>query len=1227
MNFQKLKLLLIATITLCTINVFAADVTIGNTVAGTHDTNNNTVGQSFTATKTGVISIIRVANGAGTFSGNLKIYSGAGNGGSLLHTQAVTLSGTNPVYSSYNFEDIIISASVEITSGSTYTFVFTDGTDQLIYEDGASYADGQLYVDAGATAVASFDMVFEVVQGDAVASDTTAPTFENSTPSENSVTENSVIIDVDLDEAGIAYAVAVADGDSIPNSAQVKAGQNASGATAIASASVPLNSGAFSGTISLTGLSESTAYDIYVVAQDDEGTPNLQTSPTKVDITTTAAPDTTAPTLSSVSSSNVATTTVDIKGTSNEDGTMYYVVTTNSSTPTADQVINNTVTDSVKNASSAVTASTEKTFGVTGLTASTQYYFYVVAVDGSSNKSAVSDGTFTTTAVPDTTAPTLSSVSSSNVTTTTADIKGTSNEDGTMYYVVTTSSSTPTADQVINNTVTDSVKNGDSTVTAATEKTFDVTGLTASTQYYYYVVAVDGSSNKSAVSNGTFTTTAAADTTAPTVSNVTSPTANGSYSTGDTISITVTFDEAVTVTGTPQLTLETGTTDRSLDYASGSGTNTLTFTYTVQSSDISADLDYTSTSALALNGGTIRDGAGNDAVLTLPTPGAAGSLGANKQIVINQSSSNTAPTISGTNSGQTVNDNSGAMNPFTNVVLNDADGNNISVSLSLDSTAKGSLSATTISSNTVANVQAALRAITFTPKQNRVAPGNSETTTITITVNDGTVNASDSSTTVISTSVNDIPTNISINSASIPYNSQENTKVGTFSTTDKDTNTSFSYSLVSAGSSSYGTCSSDANNNLFSISGNDLLVINPSSMQGQYSICVRTNDGNTSFEKTLTISVLGNTKPQINNITIENVNTSDTDTAAINSETYDVIVYKNYSAKIITISTSDSDNDSLDYSVSFSNEALFSTKTLENNTLTLQSPADVSGNSDITLTISDGENTISKTINFKILSFNDDNDISETGNVEVEVDNEGSTVTTVEVPTDKLKVQIKEKADTTTEHLVEIDGVQTKASSSLIGSQVEITEDGVKTTYQEGNVEVEVDGNILGKAQHKLTQNTVTTKANSELSGAQTIIQKDSDDKIEIVTRISNIEIKAKEDGSAEHKVINDSIESKTRSSIPGATTLVKTTKEVQTLVGNLISGTNTIKAKSITQEDGTTVTKFVSIDENGNESDLKSTLKDGFTFEAGNSIEIYEDNGLVYIKSTTPLNDNLVVE
>ncbi|MDU9414091.1 Ig-like domain-containing protein [Pseudomonas sp. zfem005] len=121
---------------------------------------------------------------------------------------------------------------------------------------------------------------------------------------------------------------------------------------------------------------------------------------------------------------------------------------------------------------------------------------------------------------------------------------------------------------------------------------------------------------------------------APTVTSVSSSTANGTYKIGDVITVTVRFDSAVNVTGTPTLTLETGATDRVLDYLSGSGSDTLSFTYTVQAGDSSADLDYASTSALSLNGGTIKDGANQNAILTLATPGAAGSLGANKALVV-----------------------------------------------------------------------------------------------------------------------------------------------------------------------------------------------------------------------------------------------------------------------------------------------------------------------------------------------------------------------------------------------------------------------------------------------------------------------------------------------------------------------------------------------------------------------------------------------------------------
>jgi hypothetical protein len=161
-----------------------------------------------------------------------------------------------------------------------------------------------------------------------------------------------------------------------------------------------------------------------------------------------------------------------------------------------------------------------------------------------------------------------------------------------------------------------------------------VSGLTNNTAYKFSSTATNGAGTSSA------STASTSATPTRTVTGVTSSTANGSYRAGNTISIQVSFSGAVTVVGTPQLTIDTGSTDRSVSYSSGSGTNALTFSYTVQAGDTSSDLDYVATSALVLNSGTIKDAAGNDVVLTLASPAAANSLAANKAIVIDT----TAPT-------------------------------------------------------------------------------------------------------------------------------------------------------------------------------------------------------------------------------------------------------------------------------------------------------------------------------------------------------------------------------------------------------------------------------------------------------------------------------------------------------------------------------------------------------------------------------------------------------
>lgn len=130
----------------------------------------------------------------------------------------------------------------------------------------------------------------------------------------------------------------------------------------------------------------------------------------------------------------------------------------------------------------------------------------------------------------------------------------------------------------------------------------------------------------------------ALDAVRPVVTFVTSDKADGHYKAGEVIDLLLNFSEAVNVTGTPMLELETGSVDRTASYVAGSATATLTFRYTVQPGDTSGDLNYKSTSSLTSTGATIKDIAGNYAMLSLPAQGAGASLGSNKDLVIDTAS-------------------------------------------------------------------------------------------------------------------------------------------------------------------------------------------------------------------------------------------------------------------------------------------------------------------------------------------------------------------------------------------------------------------------------------------------------------------------------------------------------------------------------------------------------------------------------------------------------------
>ena len=117
--------------------------------------------------------------------------------------------------------------------------------------------------------------------------DTTAPVYE-SMPAVAETRDNGHTLAATLDEDGTIYAVRLPAGAATPTSAQVKAGQDSTGAAALEAVSVAASASTEAEMVFTTG-SASTPYRYAVVAEDDETTPNIQATPVIVDATTAAA--------------------------------------------------------------------------------------------------------------------------------------------------------------------------------------------------------------------------------------------------------------------------------------------------------------------------------------------------------------------------------------------------------------------------------------------------------------------------------------------------------------------------------------------------------------------------------------------------------------------------------------------------------------------------------------------------------------------------------------------------------------------------------------------------------------------------------------------------------------------------------------------------------------------------------------------------------------------------
>lgn len=223
--------------------------------------------------------------------------------------------------------------------------------------------------------------------GTGAPADTDPPVWTSSYPKTANVESTTLDVVANMDEEGIAYYVVLTDGATAPTSAEVKAGTGSGGAGVEASGNIIVTAATTDFSDNVTGLTASTAYDIYVVAEDDETSPNLQASPELVEVTTAAA-DVTPPSWEATypKTANIANTDLDLLVSIDEKGTVYYVVLADGSTaPNSAQVIAGT--DGVGGAAvvagniSITAASTEFSDNISGLSAGTTYDIFVVAAD------------------------------------------------------------------------------------------------------------------------------------------------------------------------------------------------------------------------------------------------------------------------------------------------------------------------------------------------------------------------------------------------------------------------------------------------------------------------------------------------------------------------------------------------------------------------------------------------------------------------------------------------------------------------------------------------------------------------------------------------------------------------------------------------------------------------------------------------------------------------------
>lgn len=219
----------------------------------------------------------------------------ASNGKVALVNSITALSGSCPSgyvdllgYGTANcFEGAVASAASNIislerkaNSTSTTTTMGSGGVDEFLGNGQDSNNNASDFVTRSPQPQNSSSAIEPLVV------DTTPPTFTSSYPKTGNILSSGFDVFTNLNEAGKTYFVVLTNNATTPTSTQVKNGQDDVGNSLSSNlkGTITNTAAAIEYNLSVTGLSAGIDYDVYAVAEDNVG--NLQTSPSKVDVTT-----------------------------------------------------------------------------------------------------------------------------------------------------------------------------------------------------------------------------------------------------------------------------------------------------------------------------------------------------------------------------------------------------------------------------------------------------------------------------------------------------------------------------------------------------------------------------------------------------------------------------------------------------------------------------------------------------------------------------------------------------------------------------------------------------------------------------------------------------------------------------------------------------------------------------------------------------------------------------